>query len=150
MQPIAPRYETDFYAWAQHQAHLLRTEELEKLDLANLAEEIEAMASRDRREIISRLIVLLMHLLKWQYQPDPHGYTQPRSWRNIINTQRREIGLVLDDSPSLRREMSTFLSGAYPKACRAAAEETGLALATFPTICPYTLDQILNEDFFPA
>ena len=149
MHPVTTLYGTDFYAWARQQAQLLRTEELEKLDLPNLIEELEAMSLRERRELTSRLIVLLMHLLKWQYQPTPHGRAQPRSWLNTITTQRQKLELLLADSPSLRREVAERLIYAYPRARVRASRETDLALATFPANCPYTAAQVLNDAFFP-
>jgi Domain of unknown function DUF29 len=142
-------YKTDFYAWVRQQANLLRSEELEKLDLPNLIEELEAMSLRDRRELTSRLIVLLMHLLKWHYQSTLHSRSQPRSWLNTITTQRHKIELVLDDSPSLRRELEERLEYAYPRARLQASQETGIELVTFPATCPYTLTQILDDTFFP-
>lgn len=146
----ATLYNTDFYIWAQTQANLLRTEELEKLDLPNLIEEIEAMALRDRRELVNRLIILLMHLLKWQYQPARSGRSQPRSWLNTIVTQRNQIELVLEDSPSLRNEIPAMIVKAYPRACKATVRETNLPASTFPPACPYDIDQILDDDFFPG
>jgi len=143
-------YETDFYAWTQHQAALLRAEEIETLDLANLAEEIESMGISQRKEITSRLIVLIMHLLKWQYQPAPHGRTQPRSWLNTITTQRQEIELVLRDSPSLRRQLPEHIAYAYPRARTRAHQETRIALKIFPETCPYTEAQILSDAFLPS
>lgn len=149
MHPTTTLYGTDFYAWARQQAQLLRTEELEKLDLPNLIEELEAMSLRERRELTSRLIILLMHLLKWQYQPTPHGRAQPRSWLNTISTQRQKLELLLEDSPSLRREVAERLAYAYPRACLQASRETGLPPATFPTTCPYAVEQVLDDAFFP-
>ena len=149
MHPTTTLYGTDFYAWARQQAQLLRAEELEKLDLPNLIEELEAMSLRERRELTSRLIVVLMHLLKWQYQPTPHGRTQPRSWLNTITTQRQKLELLLDDSPSLRREVGERLTYAYPRARLQASRETGLTLATFPATCPYAVEQVLDDAFFP-
>lgn len=150
MHPAMTLYETDFYAWVQQQANVLRTEEFEKLDLPNLIEELEAMALRDRRELTSCLIVLLMHLLRWQYQPTPQGRSQPRSWLNTITTQRHKIELILDDSPSLRRELSARIDYAYPRACLQASRKTGLSLTTFPSACSYTQEQILDHAFFPT
>lgn len=149
MHPTTTLYQTDFYAWARQQANLLRTKDLEKLDLPNLIEELEAMSLRDRRELTSRLMVLLMHLLKWRYQPSSQGRTQPRSWLNTITSQRHKIELLLDDSPSLRRELEERLAYAYPRARLQASRETGLPLVTFPPACPYTSDQILDDNFLP-
>jgi len=141
-------YRTDFYAWTQEQAALLRTEELEQLDLPNLIEEIEAMGASQRKAVKSRLLVLLMHLLKWQYQPGHKG-RRPNRWRSSIRAQRNEIEIELSDSPSLRREVPDFIAYVYPRARKGAAEETGLALATFPADCPWTLEEILDEDWLP-
>jgi hypothetical protein len=140
-------YERDFYAWTQEQAALLRNEEYAELDLSNLIEEIEAMGRRDRRELTSRLTVLLMHLLKWQHQTGQHG--RSRSWQNTIDTQRAEIELILRDSPSLHSELEEHIEYAWPKACRAAARETRLPLSIFPTTCTYTSEQILDADWLP-
>lgn len=139
-------YNTDFYAWIQEQATFLRQEELEKLDLPNLLEEIEDMARSQRRELTSRLTVLIAHLLKWQIQVEH----QSRSWAGTIRTQRREINLLLRDSPSLRREIPDHIVDAYPGACDIAIQETGLLNPHFPPTCPYTIQQILDPDFFPA
>jgi hypothetical protein len=144
-QPAATLYNTDFFAWTQAQASLLREEALEDLDLPNLAEELEAMGRRERRELINRLTILLLHLLKWQVQPD----LRSRSWQNTIRTQRREIDLLLDDSPSLRAVLDECMIVAYPRACADATEETGLLLPSFPEACPYTPAQILDSGFLP-
>ena len=141
----ATLYETDFYAWTKEQALLLRSEEIEKLDLSNILEEIEAMGQRERRELTSRLIVLIMHLLKWQFEPE----NRSKSWTNTIRHQRTEIELLLEDSPSLRRELSERATMAYPRALSAASEETGLSATLFPAGNPYTAEQILNEAFLP-
>lgn len=142
-------YRTDFYAWTQEQAALLRTEELEQLDLPNLIEEIESMGASQRKAVKRRLLVLLMHLLRWQYQPGHKG-RRPNSWRSTIRTQRNEIEIELSDSPSLRREVPDFIAYVYPRARKGAAEETGLALSTFPTDCPWTLEEVLDEDWLPG
>jgi hypothetical protein len=142
-QSTAVAHETDFYAWTQRQANLLRDEEFEELDLPNLIEELEAMARRERRELISRLIVLLSHLLKWQVQGD----LRSRSWRNTIRTQRLEITLLLADSPSLRTLLEELVASAYPHARDTAIKETGLLRPPFPESCPYTPEQILDDDF---
>ncbi|MFN8489238.1 MAG: DUF29 domain-containing protein [Caldilineaceae bacterium] len=139
-------YERDFYAWTQQQAALLQAEELEKLDLPNLFEEIEAMGRSQRKEVTSRLIVLLMHLLKLRYQKRTHT----NSWRNTIRTQRREIELELSDSPSLRRLVPEIIAQVYPRARKDAAAETGLMLATFPEDCPWSVEQILDVDWLPV
>jgi len=136
-------YEEDFYLWTVEQARLLRSGELSAIDAANIAEEIESMGRSDRRELKSRLIVLLAHLLKWRYQPD----AQSRSWSSTIREQRQQIDLVLEDSPSLRPAVAQMLDQTYGIARERAAEETGLAEAAFPGTCPFTPDEVLSREF---
>ncbi len=140
-----PTYRTDFYAWTQEQAALLQAEELEKLDLPNLIEEIESLGKRDKRELASRLSVLLTHLLKLRYQLDRKG----NSWLRTIRTQRRNIMLVLKDSPSLRREVPDFIADAYPGARKDAAIETKLDISIFPINCPWGVEDVLDDDWLP-
>jgi hypothetical protein len=139
-------YEDDLFAWTQEQAALLRARTVDGLDWANLAEEIESMGGRDRRELESRLTVVLLHLLKWRAQPSLRG----SSWRKTLRTQRREIGKLLRQSPSLRREVPGMIAGAHGDAIKDAVDETGLGAESFPGTCTYTADQVLDEDFLPA
>jgi hypothetical protein len=137
-------YDRDFYAWTLAQAEALRAKDWQALDPEHLAEEIEGLGKSDRRALQSHLRILLLHLLKVAHQ------RQPRlSWLRSIRNSREAIELVLGDSPSLRRELPDCLAWAYPKACRAAAEETRLPLATFPEQCPWNLDQLQDDDFLP-
>jgi len=140
-------YRTDFYAWTKQQAALLEAEEWEKLDIPNIKEEIESMGRSQRKEVKSRLLILLLHLLKWQYQPHKN---KGNSWRSTIRTQRNEIEIELSDSPSLRREVPDFVEYVYLRARKGAAEETGLALSTFPVDCPWTVAEIVDEDWLPV
>jgi len=142
-------YETDFYAWTKQQASLLQTEELEQLDLPNLIEEIESRGASQRSALTSRLKVLLIHLLKLRVQARPDDRL-PRSWLNTILEQRQRIELIFRTSPSLRREMMDEIAYAYPRARKKAAIETNLALSTFPADCPWTVEEILDEDWLPT
>lgn len=139
------QYEQDFYAWTQQQAQLLRAGQLTDADLEHLAEEIETLGASERRELESRLKVLLQHLLKWQYQPEQRS----SGWSGTIDEQRDQLDSLLRQSPSLRRLVNQYLSYAYPKARRAAARETGLTQTSFPDVCPYTEQDILDADFWP-
>jgi len=139
-------YNQDFYAWTKQQASLLQTEEFENLDLPHLIEEIEAMGNSQRSEVVNRLKVLLLHLLKWEFQVDHRS----RSWHNTIKIQRWDTEAVLADNPSLRRELLEMIAKAYPRARREAIEETGLLRAPWPDVCPYTLEQILDENWLPV
>lgn len=145
MEMTTTLYRTDFYAWTKKQAALLQAEEFENLDLPNLVEELEAMGNSQRSEVISRLKVLLMHLLKWQFQADHRS----RSWRNTINVQRWDLEAVLEDNASQKRELAECLAKAYPRARREAIQETGLLRSPWPTTCPWTIEQILDETWLP-
>jgi hypothetical protein len=134
-------YEQDFYLWTIEQANLLRAGALSQLDIENLIEEVESMGRSEKRELRSRLIILIMHLLKWDYQPE----FQCRSWEATIMTQRREIELVLDDNPSLRQGLSDVIFQAYPLSKFKASHETGIKESAFPGTCPYTIKQIMGE-----
>jgi Domain of unknown function DUF29 len=148
MNPTVPLYDADFYTWTQQQAALLRDGKVHELDLANLAEEIESLGKSDRRALGSHLRGLVMHLLKWHYQSS--GRQTGHSWRTSINNHRRDIHAIADDSPSLRRQVPDLLAREYPRSRRDASDETGLPLATFPEACPWTPEQVLDEDFWPA
>ena len=138
-------YDEDFFAWTNEQATLLRTGDLSLVDALNLAEEIESMGKSLRRELRSRLIVLLAHLLKWRHQP---GF-RSKSWSATAREQRREIRDLLTESPSLRAVVARELLRLYTEAREKAGDETGLPETTFPTECPFTPEQILAPDFLP-
>jgi len=121
-------YETDFALWAESQAAALREGRFDDVDVPNLAEEIDALARRDRRELRSRLTVLAVHLLKLIYQPERAS----GSWRATIVEQVRNVRELLEESPSLVPSLPAFTEGAYRDARREAAAETGLPIATFP------------------
>ena len=142
----ATTYETDFYQWTQQQAALIRQGEFNRVDLdcENIAEEIESMGRREKHSIRSYLFNVIMHLLKWQYQPDRRG----TSWELSIINARDQLKELVADSPSLRPQMPGFATDIYPRARRNAAGETGLALATFPEQCPFTIEQITG-DYWP-
>ena len=138
-------YEADFYAWATQQASMLRAGNLSALDIANIAEEIESRGKSERRELISRLTVLLQHLLKWQFQPGLRG----NSWRYTIKVQRRDLTRHLQDNPSLTAQLPAVLADAYASAALLAAGETGLPETTFPAECPWSYQQAADPDFWP-
>lgn len=145
LEHAAAGYDTDFYEWCLETAALIRARRLDEVDLEHVAEEIEDMGKRDKREVRSRLVVLMMHLLKWQVQ----AHQRRRSWGTTIREQRRRLRLVLNDSPSLVHITARELPSIYPEAVGDAMEETGLPQASFPKTCPYTAEEILRDDFFP-
>ena len=138
-------YETDIYAWSQRQVALLRAEEFAEVDWAHVIEEIESLGTSQRSELRNRLLILIMHLLKWQYQPE----LQSRSWAATITVQRDDLEILLKDNPSLRPRLPEFIEEAYPRAIKRAVSETGLRKSTFPIACPYTPAEILDEEFWP-
>jgi hypothetical protein len=138
-------YEKDFYAWTQEQVNLLRTEQWDQLDAANLIEEIETLGRKERQELRNRLGVLLGHLLKWQFQPEK----RTNSWLGTIREQRVQIKLLVEDSPSLKPYLEEVFLTAYELGLALAIRETQLGEQLFPEVCPYTLEQALNSDFLP-
>lgn len=140
-----PGYDEDFCLWAEAQATLLRAGRLSALDIENLAEEVEDMSKSVKQAAESNLIVLLMHLLKYRYQPSRRS----RSWLMTIREHRQRIRRALRYSPSLRRHLAAEFSGCYRDARRLAADETGLALARFPEEPFLDVRDALDEDYLP-
>ncbi|MEM1377734.1 MAG: DUF29 domain-containing protein [Pseudomonadota bacterium] len=138
-------FDADYHQWSVEQARLLREGKLDQLDRKHLAEEIEALGRSEKNEIKSRLIVLLVHLLKWKFQPERRG----RSWKLTLKTQRNDLAEVIADNPSLKSFPKSVLLSCYDRALLEAEKETGLQLETFPDVCPFTIEQIVDETFFP-
>lgn len=141
-------YEADFAAWALEQAEAVKRQDWSAIDVPNLAEELESMGRQQRAELRNRLAVLLMHLLKWQFQP-MHREVHGRSWVSTIRTQRSEIESHIEDSPSLAPYIPEAMSRAYGKAVFGAAEETGFDTTAFPQDCPYTWEQVMDQKWLP-
>lgn len=138
-------YHQDFYAWSKHNANLLRQGKLSEIDVLNIAEELDDMGISQLRALESRLTVLLAHLLKWQFQANK----QTPSWKYTIIEQRKQVNKILKRSPSLKHNLNETLVDAYDSARRYAASETHLELETFPLMSPYSLEQTLDEKFYP-
>ena len=141
-------YDTDFYAWTQAQAAALRAKKWLALDVDNLAEEIESLGRSDRRAITHQLERLLLHLLKWVYQPDQRA-RRGRGWRGSVRQARTAIADLLEESPSLRDYPAQRVALAYRRARQQSAIQTGLPLATFPETRAWSSAQLLDEDFWP-
>lgn len=139
-------YDEDYYLWLVRQVDLLRAHRLDAIDVAMIAEELDDMGKSERRALVSAYRVLLMHLLKWEYQPEK----RTRSWRTTILTQRDAIEEHEADSPSLARRAAEIVAAAYPKAVAYAVEETDLPASTFPPTCPWSLDQLHDTRFLPG
>ena len=142
----ASLYDHDFYAWANEQAALLRAGNLMAADIEHIAEEIESMGKTEKRELVNRLAILLSHLLKWQFQPVRRG----ASWQATIRIQRRDLARHLIDNPSLKSALAPAIEDAYGNAVIDASAETGLCEDTFPPVCPWSFDQLMDEGFWPA
>jgi hypothetical protein len=138
---LADLYELDETAWLESMAELIREQRWSDLDYSHLQEYLTDMAGRDRREVESRLVVLLAHLLKWEHQPEHRS----RSWRGTVIEQRQELA-SLAERGVLRNHAEAILPRAYAKAVERAAAETGLAARAFPNECPYTLGQLLATE----
>ncbi|WP_158807434.1 DUF29 domain-containing protein [Beijerinckia sp. L45] len=138
-------YDQDFFLWTREQARLLREHRFAELDLANLIDEVESMGRSEKREIRSRLTVLLAHLLKWKYQPD----ARKPGWTSTIDEQRQSLLDVLEDNPSLHSLPAADFARAYTAARVRATKETGIAFALFPEHPPFTLEQALDPGFLP-
>jgi hypothetical protein len=142
-------YDRDFYAWIQGQVQALRERRFDALDLENLAEEVEDVGKSLHRELRNRLEVILVHLLKWQYQPTRRS----NSWRLTLIEQRHQIEVLLEQNPSLRREVSGLLGRAYPYACKKAQQEMtgapGRGDMIFPVQCQWSPEQVLDDRFVP-
>jgi len=134
-------YDQDFYQWTYEQAGLLKSGSLSQLDIPNLIEEIESMGRSEKMELRSRLTVLLMHLLKWDYQSERRS----RSWVFTIKAQRIQIRRHISENPSLKAMLLNAVDQAYEVAAISAAAETGLPESAFPDTCPYTTQQIMGE-----
>jgi hypothetical protein len=138
-------YDEDFYAWTIMTAVLLRQRRFAEVDIVHLAEELEDMGKRERRALESYLRNVTLHLLKWRYQPQKRG----ASWRQSIRNGRIEIQKLVRDSPSLAEYIAQMLEEEYSAARADAIDETGLSEETFPTHCPFTAEQVLDNKFWP-
>ncbi|MFZ1428223.1 MAG: DUF29 domain-containing protein [Geminicoccaceae bacterium] len=138
-------YEQDLYSWALRQAELVRARRFADLDLENVAEELESSGKEQAHKLELALRVLLLHLLKWKYQPQRRS----RSWRGTIVRERTNAERVLEDNPGLKARREQLFVTAYRGARKEAAAETRLPLATFPEAVPFSLPQALDEEFWP-
>jgi len=134
-------YEQDFYLWTQITAEQLKKNKFNEIDITNLIEEIESMGRSEKRELKIRLVVLLMQLLKWHYQPEKRS----ESWRSTITEQRICIEGLLEDSPSLKPLLSEVFEDCYQKARLKASDETGIKLNFFPKESPFSLEEALES-----
>lgn len=139
------KYDKDFYAWAMSNAELIRQHKFSELDIDHIAEELESMGKSEKRELASRLAVLIAHLLKWKFQINRRSV----NWKLTIKEQRIGILRLLRQSPSLKCELDSTLGDAYEEAVIIAARQTGLEEDLFPQNCPFNFEEYLDHSFFP-
>ena len=132
----------DFYSWLMEQARFVRERRWDELDRDNLAEEIESLGREQFNKLESALRVLLLHILKWDHQPDK----RTRSWALSIKTNRVELEDIIGDNPGLKPRIAEAIARAYRKARIEAARETGLEENRFPDLCPYAWNDIVSRD----
>lgn len=140
--------ELDFHAWTLNTAQRARAGLLTPEELEQIAEELEDMGKSEKRELRSRVAVLLAHLLKWQYQPDQRTY----SWEGTIKEQRNDIQELLEENPSLKSEVHNYIEKAYKKGIQKAVQETNMSEKVFPNTFEqtgWTLEQVLDMDYLP-
>jgi hypothetical protein len=145
LERFMSNYNEDFYAWTVEQVHLCRSGQLDAIDLEHIIEEIESMGKREKRELSSRMTVLLMHLLKWQHQEIYQG----KSWRLTIYEQRSELKKLIKDNSSLKPWLDETVAEAYESAKIKAEIETGISHKHYAQQCEWTVMQILDVEFFP-
>jgi hypothetical protein len=138
-------YDSDYLQWLETTVNHLKNRDFEHLDLDNLIEEIETLGRSEKRELESRLTILLMHLLKYKYQSSKRS----NSWLFTIREQRLRILKSFKDSPSLKNYFQNIFSEIYSDARALAADETGLNIDTFPKDCPFNIELVLNPDWLP-
>ena len=145
MLKLQTLYDTDLNLWVEAQLLALEKQRFQDLDLPNLIEEIEDLAKRDKKALRSHLKVLLLHLLKWQFQSEKRS----NSWKTSIANARIEIEDILLDSPSLKNYLPTVVDRVYVNARQLASTETGLTISAFPESFPFPSDKLLDVSFLP-
>jgi hypothetical protein len=138
-------YDTDFALWAEQTAQMLKDGRISDIDLEHLIEEVEDLSGRERDALYSNLKVVLLHLLKWEFQP----HKQTNSWRASIREHRQRIKRQIKKSPSLKSYPNEILDECCNEARELAVDETGLPLNIFPAECPYAIADILSSEFLP-
>ena len=142
----ASLYETDYLKWLNDTIQQIQNQDYDHIDWQNLIEEIEDMGRNERRALESNLIIVFLHLLKWQYQPQKRS----GSWERSLIEHRRRIRKALKESPSLNSYLEEILLESYTEAVKQAKAETKLPISTFSSECPYQLSTIIDDDFLPS
>lgn len=138
-------YDTDYLQWIETTVEKLQSQDYANVDWENLIEEMADIRKSERRSLKSNFIVILVHLLKWEFHPEKKS----GSWEASIIEHRRRVKEVLDDSPSLKSYLESVLSECYLQAVKQAKAETNLPIESFPVMCPYELAKVTNDEFLP-
>jgi hypothetical protein len=142
---MSQTYLSDFNLWIDQTTQLLQEHRWQEIDVVHLIEEIKDLGKSERRAIASQLTRLLLHLLKWEYQPQRRS----DSWLDSITDARTQIELAIADSPSLKSYPAQELEASYQKALRQASKQTNIEISVFPRACAYSLELVLGEDWLP-
>jgi predicted nucleic acid-binding Zn-ribbon protein len=133
-------YEKDFCAWSEQQSKLLLDKRWDEIDIEHLVEEVIDLRSSTKHALRSHLKNLIMHLLKYTFQPE----LRSRSWSCSIAEAREQVEDILEENSSLKRTLPEILCKTYEAASRKASRETGIDIRTFPKVCPWTIEEILD------
>ena len=140
MSDIEPLYTTDYAAWANRHVELLRIRRLGELDIAHLQDELKNRGKSERRELETRFLVLIAHLLKWEYQyhalSEPWREVKGETWRHTISEQRKQLAVLLRHSPGLKSVVAYAVLAAYLDAVDLSSKETGCRLSPFHRTVP--------------
>lgn len=142
---MIPKHDEDFYGWAMANATLLKQKKYQEADMDMIIEELEEMGGSNENQLINRLGVLIAHLLKWQFQSELRG----RSWEGTIEEQRHKIKRLIKKNPSLKTKIPEAVEEAFSDSKSIIKKDTPLDLKLLPAECPYTFDQITDDDFYP-
>ncbi|QQE67133.1 hypothetical protein GFS31_38450 [Leptolyngbya sp. BL0902] len=146
---VSTLYEVDFYEWLQHTVEAIKHRNFDQVDWDNLIEEVESMGRSEKRELKSRLLVILEHLLKLIFW-DSEKPQNARGWRNTVIEQRNQVDLILEDSPSLKPWLAEIFVDSYAKARQHILQKSGLPGEMFPIQPPFPLENVLNTDWLPG
>ena len=154
MTTLHELYQQNYSEWAKHTAELLKTGRFSELDIEHLLEELESMGTSERHEVENRLVILIAHLLKWQFQyqqlSDKWKEFYEHSWRSTIIEQRARLAKRLRKSPGLKSSLDEIITEAYEDAVELAIDETGLPSELFPEFCPYSSHELFDKTFYPS
>ena len=142
---LYPKHDEDFYGWALYTAQLLKDRKMDELDVDYLIEELEDMGNSNENQLINRFAVLIAHLLKWEYQ----STIRSRSWEATIEEQRNKIKRLIRKNPSLKPKIFEAINEGFLDSKTIIKKDTPLDLKVLPSSCPYTFEQLMDDEFYP-